>query len=193
MKTAVAIVTGAGSGIGRAVALALHGAGWAVALAGRNRDKLDATIALADASGRERLLAHPTDVADPASVRALFDAVVARFGRVDLLFNNAGSGAPAVPLETLTIEQWRAVVDANLTGTFLCMQQAFRVMKAQVAARRPHRQQRIDLRGRAAADVGAVHVDEARGHRPHEVRRRSMAAGSTSRSARSTSATRRPR
>ncbi len=131
MTGKVAIVTGAGSGIGRAVALALHGAGYAVGLAGRGRDKLEDTIARADPAGRDRLLAHPTDVADPASVRALFDAVVERFGRLDLLFNNAGTGAPAVPLETLTIEQWRTVVDANFTGTFLCMQQAFRVMKAQ--------------------------------------------------------------
>ncbi len=128
----VAIVTGAGSGIGRAVTLALSAAGYRVALAGRNRDKLDATIALADEARRSGLYAHAVDVADPSSVRSFFDAVVERFGRVDLLFNNAGTGAPAVPFETLTFEQWKTVVDANFTGTFLCMQQAFRVMKAQV-------------------------------------------------------------
>jgi NAD(P)-dependent dehydrogenase (short-subunit alcohol dehydrogenase family) len=128
----VAVVTGAGSGIGRAVTLALNAAGYRVALAGRNRDKLDATIALAAEGRRADLYAHAMDVADPDSVRAFFDAVVARFGRVDLLFNNAGTGAPAVPFETLTFDQWKTVVDANLTGTFLCMQQAFRVMKAQL-------------------------------------------------------------
>ena len=125
-----AIVTGAGSGIGRAVALALHGAGWRVALAGRKRDKLDATIALVS-ERPDDCYAHAVDVSDPAAVRAFFDAVVERFGRVDLLFNNAGTGAPPVPFEDLTIDQWRTVVDANFTGTFLCMQQAFRVMKAQ--------------------------------------------------------------
>jgi NAD(P)-dependent dehydrogenase (short-subunit alcohol dehydrogenase family) len=126
----VAIVTGAGSGIGRAVALALHGAGYRVVLAGRSRDKLDATRALA--ADPEHCLVHPTDVGDPASVRALFDAAVERFGRVDLLFNNAGTGTPAIPIEELTFEQWQAVVGANFTGTFLCIQQAFRVMKAQM-------------------------------------------------------------
>ena len=129
MDARVAVVTGAGSGIGRAVALALSAAGWRVALAGRSRDKLDATAALSVA--RDRIYAHPMDVGDPASVRAFFDAVVEHFGRIDLLFNNAGTGAPPVPLEDLTYAQWKAVVDANFTGTFLCMQQAFRIMKAQ--------------------------------------------------------------
>jgi len=125
----VAIVTGAGSGIGRAVALALLTEGYAVALAGRRADALAGTAALAPEGSRT--LAVPTDVTDPAAVRALFDAVSAEFGRLDLLFNNAGASAPGVPLEELTFDQWRAVVDVNLTGVFLCTQQAFRLMKAQ--------------------------------------------------------------
>jgi NAD(P)-dependent dehydrogenase (short-subunit alcohol dehydrogenase family) len=126
----VAIVTGAGTGIGRAVSLALLKAGWSVGLAGRRNEFLEETAALAgDASGRA--LAHVTNVADAASVGALFEAVHARFGRLDLLFNNAGTGAPPVPLEDLTVEQWRRVVDINLTGAFLCTQAAFRLMKAQ--------------------------------------------------------------
>ena len=128
----VAVVTGAGSGIGRAVALALLGAGYRVALAGRTLDKLERTAALAADDRRGDVFARSMDVGDPTSVRTFFDAVVERFGRLDLLFNNAGTGAPAVPFETLRFEQWRAVVDANFTGTFLCMQQAFRIMKAQV-------------------------------------------------------------
>ena len=127
----VAVVTGAGSGIGRAVALALLRAGYRVALAGRTREKLDDSIALADEAQRGEAYAHAMDVSKPAAVRGFFDAVVERFGRIDLLFNNAGGGAPGVPFEDLTFEQWQGVVDANLTGTFLCMQQAFRVMKAQ--------------------------------------------------------------
>jgi NAD(P)-dependent dehydrogenase (short-subunit alcohol dehydrogenase family) len=123
----VAVVTGAGSGIGRATALALLREGYAVALAGRRREALDQTAAAAPG----RALVVPTDVADPAAVRALFDATVSAFGRVDLLFNNAGTGAPPVPLEDLTVEQWRGVVDACLTGAFLCTREAFRVMKAQ--------------------------------------------------------------
>ena len=125
----VALVTGAGSGIGRAVALALLGEGYVVVLAGRRGDALAATAALAPSGSRA--LCVPTDVTDPASVRALFDQTDAAFGRLDLLFNNAGTGAPAVPLEDLTYEQWRTVVDVNLTGVFLCTQQAFRLMKSQ--------------------------------------------------------------
>ncbi len=123
----IAIVTGAGSGIGRAVARALLGAGYHVGLAGRRRAPLEETAADAGA----RALAVPTDVADATSVRALFAAVQDRWGRVDLLFNNAGIGAPAVPLDELTLAQWQAVVDINLTGTFLCLQEAFRAMKSQ--------------------------------------------------------------
>ena len=126
----VAIVTGAGSGIGRAVSLALLNAGWAVTLAGRRAQALAETANLAgDAS--TRALAHVTDVADPASVAALFAATKARFGRLDLLFNNAGTGAPPVPLEDLSLDQWKRVVDINLTGAFLCTQGAFRLMKDQ--------------------------------------------------------------
>jgi NAD(P)-dependent dehydrogenase (short-subunit alcohol dehydrogenase family) len=126
----VAIVTGAGSGIGRAVSLALLGAGWSVVLAGRRADRLDETAILAG-DGAGRALAVPTDVSDPASVTALFEATRARFGRLDLLFNNAGTGAPPVPLEDLSLDQWKRVVDINLTGAFLCTQAAFRMMKDQ--------------------------------------------------------------
>ena len=126
----VAIVTGAGTGIGRAVAMALLEAGWRVALAGRRREPLEETCAAAGPA-RDRALAVPADVADPESVRALFGRVQEAFGRLDLLLNNAGVFAPAVPLEDLTVEQWRMVVDVNLTGAFLCTQAAFRQMKSQ--------------------------------------------------------------
>ncbi len=124
----VAIVTGAGSGIGRAAALALAQAGYAVALAGRRKEPLEETAA--ELPGAASLVA-PTDVADPASVAALFDATKQAFGRLDLLFNNAGLTAPPVPLEELSVEQWRHVVDVNLTGVFLCTQAAIRLMKDQ--------------------------------------------------------------
>lgn len=126
----IAIVTGAGSGIGRATALALVRDGYSVVLAGRRREALEQSIAAAGPDGK-RLMAIPADVSDPASVRGLFDAARETFGRLDLLFNNAGTGAPAVPLEDLTVEQWRRVVDVNLTGVFLCTQAAFRGMKDQ--------------------------------------------------------------
>ncbi|MFG1399555.1 SDR family oxidoreductase [Roseixanthobacter pseudopolyaromaticivorans] len=126
--TKIALVTGAGSGVGRAVAQALAGAGYSVALAGRRRDALEAT---ASSLGGAPALVVPTDVTDPASVAALFAAVKEAYGRLDLLFNNAGTGAPGVPMEDLTYEQWRTVVDTNLTGPFLCTQQAIRIMKAQ--------------------------------------------------------------
>ncbi|MCZ4312050.1 SDR family NAD(P)-dependent oxidoreductase [Comamonadaceae bacterium G21597-S1] len=128
-ESKVAIVTGAGSGVGKAAALAMLAAGYRVVLAGRRAEPL---AAVAKESGvSERALAVPTDVSDPASVRALFDAAVAAHGRVDVLFNNAGVNAPGIPLEDLTVDQWRNVVDINLTGMFLCIQQAFRVMKSQ--------------------------------------------------------------
>ena len=125
----VAVVTGAGSGIGRAAALALADRGWSVVLAGRRADALEATRDLG--SDPSRLLVQPTDVSDRDQVEALFDSAVEVFGRVDLLFNNAGTGAPPVPLEDLSLEDWRRVVDVNLTGAFLCLQSAFRRMKAQ--------------------------------------------------------------
>jgi len=130
-NTKSAIVTGAGSGIGRAVALAFLREDYAVALAGRRSEALQETVAQAGAAGA-RALAVPTDIADPASVRALFQKAKEAFGRLDLLFNNAGTGAPAVPLEELSIEKWRRVIDVNLTGTFICIQEAFRLMKSQV-------------------------------------------------------------
>ena len=126
----VAIVTGAGTGIGKATALALLHKGYDVVLAGRRLEPLQQVIADAGLSA-ERALAVPTDVGDPESVRALFARTKAAFGHLDLLFNNAGTGAPAVPLEDLTYAQWKNVVDINLSGVFLCTQEAFRLMKAQ--------------------------------------------------------------
>ncbi len=128
MSTAkIALVTGAGSGIGRASAVALAKAGWRVALAGRRPEELEATAAQAPGA----MLAAPTDVADPEQVAALFARIEAEFGRLDLVFNNAGTGAPPVPLEDLDLAAWKRVVDINLTGAFLCTQHAFRIMKAQ--------------------------------------------------------------
>jgi NAD(P)-dependent dehydrogenase (short-subunit alcohol dehydrogenase family) len=126
----IAIVTGAGSGIGRAAALALLREGHSVVLAGRHSESLQQSITAAGHDGA-RALAVVADVSDPASVRTLFERTKERFGRLDLLFNNAGIGAPAIPLEDLTVEQWRRVVDVNLTGAFLCTQAAFRLMKEQ--------------------------------------------------------------
>ena len=126
----VAVVTGAGSGIGRAAALALMKDGFAVAIAGRRMDALQETAALGKATNA-KVLPVATDVGNPESVRALFAKVKESFGRLDVLFNNAGTGAPAIPMEELTYEQWKTVVDANLTGSFLCAQEAIKIMKAQ--------------------------------------------------------------
>ena len=130
----IAIVTGAGSGIGKAAAIRLLHDGWQVVFTGRREQALrEAITAAGDPFGDigRRALALPADMTQPATVAALFDAVRERYGRLDLLFNNAGTGAPPLPLEDLTVEQWRAVVDTNLSGVFFCIQQAFRLMKAQ--------------------------------------------------------------
>jgi NAD(P)-dependent dehydrogenase (short-subunit alcohol dehydrogenase family) len=125
-----AVVTGAGTGIGKAAATALLQNGYRVAFAGRRREPLEAAISAANVSA-DQALAVPTDVADPASVAALFKQVREKFGRLDVLFNNAGIGAPAMNMEDLTFEQWKNVVDINLTGSFLCTQEAIRIMKDQ--------------------------------------------------------------
>jgi len=127
----VALVTGAGTGIGKAAALALMQHGFAVVLTGRRKEPIEAAAAEGQALGGDGL-ALACDVSDPASVKALFAETMRVYGRLDVLFNNAGMGAPAVPLEDLTVAQWQSVVGANLTGTFLCTQEAFRIMKAQV-------------------------------------------------------------
>jgi NAD(P)-dependent dehydrogenase (short-subunit alcohol dehydrogenase family) len=129
LQSKVAIVTGAGSGIGKATALAFLEAGFCVVLAGRRAQALQDVVALSGANGRA--LVCPTDVSDEASVVALFETTVRHFGRLDVLFNNAGVSAPGVLLEDLTLDQWQHVVDVNLTGMFLCLRQAFRVMKVQ--------------------------------------------------------------
>lgn len=121
----IAIVTGAGSGVGRAVSLALGNAGHSVVLAGRRAEELEKT------AGTSGMLVVPTDVGNTAAVKNLFARTLEAFGRVDLLFNNAGAGTPAIPMEDLTFEQWNAVVSVNLTGAFLCAQEAIRIMKAQ--------------------------------------------------------------
>jgi NAD(P)-dependent dehydrogenase (short-subunit alcohol dehydrogenase family) len=126
----VALVTGAGTGIGKAVALALMGVGYSVTLAGRRADKLEEAAREGGASGSPSLVV-PTDVSNPAAVKALFAKTKEAFGRLDVLFNNAGIGAPAMPLEDLPYETWKQVVDINLTGMFLCTQEAIRLMKSQ--------------------------------------------------------------
>jgi len=126
----VALVTGAGSGIGRAASVALQSEGYNVVLAGRRGEELEKTASMAKAGGG-RMLAVPTDVADPQQIARLFAAAKREFGRLDVLFNNAGMGAPAIPMEDLSVEQWKQVVDVNLTACFLCAQEAIRIMKAQ--------------------------------------------------------------
>lgn len=126
----IALVTGAGSGIGRAAALALQAAGYSVVLAGRRGAELEKTAAMADKSGGA-MRAVPTDVSQPESVNALFARIKQEFGRLDVLFNNAGLNAPGIPIEDLTFEQWSAIVNVNLTGAFLCAQAAFKLMKEQ--------------------------------------------------------------
>lgn len=147
----MAVVTGAGSGIGRAVALGLLADGFAVVLAGRRADALAEVVA--EAGAGDRALAVPTDVTDEHSVHALFQAVRERFGRLDLLFNNAGANAPAAPIDELSPEHWRAVIDVNLTGAFLCIREAVALMKTQ----RP-RGGRIINNGSVSAHVPRPHA-----------------------------------
>jgi NAD(P)-dependent dehydrogenase (short-subunit alcohol dehydrogenase family) len=130
MADKVALITGGGSGVGKACAMALAGAGYSIVLAGRRPEPLEGT-ARAIAAGGGQAIAVPTDIGDPQSVAALFARTKSTYGRLDVLFNNAGIGAPGVPLDEITFEQWQAVVAANLTGAFLCTQQAFRLMKEQ--------------------------------------------------------------
>ena len=128
--TKVALITGAGTGIGKASAVALAKEGYVVVLAGRRPEPLDAVAAEIETLGAQAV-AVPTDVGNAASVKALFAKAMEKFGRLDLLFNNAGMGAPGILFEDLSFEQWQAVVDVNLTGSFLCTQEAFRIMKSQ--------------------------------------------------------------
>jgi NAD(P)-dependent dehydrogenase (short-subunit alcohol dehydrogenase family) len=130
VQSKVAIVTGAGSGVGKATAITLLQHGYCVALAGRRQEPLEQTMTTAGLSG-ERALVVPTDVGNPESVRALFAKTKEKFGRLDVLFNNAGVNAPGIPLEELSYEQWKSVVDINITGPFLCTQEAFKLMKSQ--------------------------------------------------------------
>ena len=184
----VALVTGAGSGIGRHAALALLADGYRVALAGRRRELLERTAADAGAASG-RALVVPTDVSDPEAVAALFSQSQQAFGRLDVLFNNAGLGAPPVPLEDVTYQQWKAVVDVNLTGMFLCTQEAFRIMKRAGPAGRPHHQQRVHLRAHPATELRALHGHQTRGHRPDQIDRAGRPAVRHRSAARSTSAT----
>jgi NAD(P)-dependent dehydrogenase (short-subunit alcohol dehydrogenase family) len=147
----IALITGAGSGIGRAVALAFQADGYDVVLAGRRMEPLAATKSAAVSDGGE-ILVCPTDISDPASVASLFDTTTKHFGRLDVLFNNAGIWPPSIPLEDLTFEQWRETIDVNVTGTFLCAQAAFRIMKAQ------------DPRGGRIINNGSISADAPRPH-----------------------------
>lgn len=146
--TKVAMITGAGSGVGRAVAVALDEAGWRLALVGRKRETLEETAAQLRAAH----LVAPADVGDPAQVKSVFAQIKERFARLDMLFNNAGMGAPAIPMEDLSFEQWQAVVNVNLTGAFLCAQEAMRMMKAQAP------------RGGRIINNGSISADRPRPH-----------------------------
>ena len=155
----IAIVTGAGSGIGKRTSLALLHEGYSVVLAGRRVEALETTAR--EASAGSRALVVRTDVTDIASVRALFAKTQETFGRLDLLFNNAGIGAPPIPLEDLTYEQWKLVVDTNLTGTFLCTQEAFKIMKDQQP-------------GGGASSITAPYQRMSHGYTPRPIRPPSM-------------------
>ena len=157
----VAIITGAGTGIGKSCALALLKDGWSVALAGRRAELLEKTREEAGEEGKNAIVVR-TDVGDPEAVRELFAKTKEAFGRLDVLFNNAGVGAPGRPLEDLTYEQWKTVVDTNLTGPFLCTQEAFRMMKEQTADGGSDNQQRVDIRPDPEAKLGTLHGDKTR-------------------------------
>ena len=164
----VAIVTGAGTGIGKNAALTLLADGYRVGLVGRRKELLAKTVEDAGPAAANTLVL-PADVASPESVKALFAKVLQAWGRLDVLFNNAGMGAPAIPMEDLSFEQWKAVVDVNLSGMFLCSQEAIKIMKNQ-----DPRGGRIINNGsifgaRTAAQLGALHSDQACGHRPDQV------------------------
>src|SRR5262249_49953 len=164
----VAIVTGAGSGIGRSVALAFLKDGYGVALAGRRKDLLEETAKMSNAG--ERALVAPTDVTEQKAVQALFAATKGKFGRLDVLFNNAGIGTPGkILLEDLTLDQWQAGGDTNLTGMFPCTLEAFRITKSQSPrGGRVYQQQRLGVGSRAGAELGALHLAQARGDGTHQ-------------------------
>ena len=180
----VAVVTGAGSGIGRVVARALLDAGWSVALAGRRSETLEET-----ADGADAALVVPTDVADPVSVTELFAAVRGEWGRVDLLVNNAGMFGPVGEVDEIPVEGWLSAVAVNLTGAFLCAREAVGVDEGAGAPRRADHQQRVDLRAHPAAGQRGLHRDEARDDGADEVDCRWTGARTTSPAGRSTSAT----
>ena len=163
----IAIITGAGTGIGKAVALALMREGYAAVLAGRRKDKLEETAAEASSLGAKALVV-PTDVSSVQSIKNLFAKAKDTFGRLDLLFNNAGTGAPAVPLEDLPYETWQKVVDTNLTGMFLCTQEAIKIMKSQ-DPRGSYHQQRFDFGTRAPTALGRLYRDQTRRDRAYQV------------------------
>ena len=165
-KGKVALVTGAGTGIGKAVALALLREDYSVVLVGRRAEPLNEVVAASGAG--KRALAVPCDVSQPEAVRAAFDKVSQVFGRLDLLFNNAGVGAPPVPMEELTFEQWQNVVNINLTGSFLCAA-GYPADEGTVATGRAHHQQWLDLSPRAAPQLSALHRDQTCHHRPDQV------------------------
>ena len=164
----VVIITGAGTGIGKRCALALLKDGWSVALAGRRAELLEKTREEAGEKGKNAIVVR-TDVGDPEAVRELFARTKETFGRLDVLFNNAGVGAPGRPLEDLTYEQWKTVVDANLTGPFLCTQEAFKMMKGADADGGSDHQQWVDIRPDPEAKLGTLYGDKARDGRAHEI------------------------
>ncbi len=188
----VALVTGAGTGIGKAVALALMKEGYAAVLAGRRKDKLEETANEGKATGAKSLVV-PTDVSDPASIKALFAKTKETFGRLDVLFNNAGIGAPAVPLEDLPYETWKQGRRHQPHRHVPVHAGSDQDHEGAGPARRPHHQQRLDLRAHAAPALGRLYRDQARRHRADQIDRRSIAAATTSPAARSTSAMPRPR